>query len=144
MWIYYWEKYGYLRAQQLFVSDYFKDKGHIVNGKSHLVNVLGGKLEFLKMVKGSNQSTYLGLKKRFDKLTESNAFSKGVISKILDIWEKEGIESAMKFYYSKNPKKQSVSEIEKLTSQPEIIVDDEMLRLILESLDNQGFEDITD
>ena len=58
MWIYYWEKYGYEKAQQIFIRDYIKDKGHVKNINAHLVNVLDGKLEYLKMVKGVEDSTY--------------------------------------------------------------------------------------
>ncbi|CAI8153743.1 MAG: Uncharacterised protein [Formosa sp. Hel3_A1_48] len=36
---------------------------------AHLVNVLDGKLEFLKMVKGIEDGTYRGLKERFNALT---------------------------------------------------------------------------
>jgi len=51
MWLYYWEKYGYEKAQQIFTRDYITDKGHVKKGKPNLINVLDGKLEFLKMVK---------------------------------------------------------------------------------------------
>lgn len=95
MWLYYWEKYGYEKAEQIFKRDYIADKGHVKNINAHLVNVLDGKLEFLKMVKGVEEGTYKGLKERFDLLV-------GVtdpINQLLDIWGKEGIESAMDEYY---------------------------------------------
>jgi hypothetical protein len=69
MWLYYWEKYGYEKAEQIFKRDYIADKGHVKNMNAHLVNVLDGKLEFLKMVKGAEDGTYKRLKERFDKLT---------------------------------------------------------------------------
>lgn len=69
MWLYYWEKYGYEKAEQIFKRDYIADKGHVKNMNAHLVNVLDGKLEFLKMVKGIEDGTYRGLKERFDKMT---------------------------------------------------------------------------
>lgn len=71
MWLYYWEKYGYEKAHQLFKRDYFADKGHVKNMHAHLENVLDGKLEFLKMVKGPEDETYRGLKRRFMKLIGS-------------------------------------------------------------------------
>ncbi|MCZ2100084.1 MAG: reverse transcriptase family protein [Chitinophagales bacterium] len=98
MYLYYWEKYGYEKAESIFKRDYLADKGHVKNMNAHLVNVLDGKLEFLKMVKGSEDSTYLGLRKRFDKIA-------GIIDPInhvIDIWEKEGIDKAMDVYYSNN------------------------------------------
>jgi hypothetical protein len=69
MWLYYWEKYGYEKAQQIFTRDYITDKGHVKKGKPNLINVLDGKLKFLKMVKGEEDSTYKTLKRRFEKLT---------------------------------------------------------------------------
>lgn len=70
MWLYYWEKYGYKKAEQIFKRDYIADKGHVKNLEAHLINVLDGKLEFLKMVKGVEDGTYINLKERFFKLTD--------------------------------------------------------------------------
>ena len=94
MWLYYWEKYGYEKAQEIFTKDYIKDKGHVKNAKPNLINVLDGKLEYLKMVKGREDSTYNKLKARFDALSSE----KLPINDILDVWEKEGIEKAMEKY----------------------------------------------
>jgi RNA-directed DNA polymerase len=96
MWLYYWEKYGYEKAEAIFKRDYIADKGHVKNIKTSLVNVLIGKLEFLKMVKGVEDETYLGLRGKLQKLTCYNGqFSDAeIIEKILDIWEKDGIEQA--------------------------------------------------
>lgn len=71
MWLYYWEKYGYEKAQQIFTRDYIIDKGHLKKGKPDLLNVLDGKLEFLMMVKGIEDSTFKTLNKRYDKLTKA-------------------------------------------------------------------------
>lgn len=95
MWLYYWEKYGYEKAEQIFKKDYIADKGHVKNMNAHLINVLDGKLEFLKMVKGAEDGTYKGLKQRFDKL----AGITDPINQLLDTWEKDGMESAMDVYY---------------------------------------------
>lgn len=99
MWLYYWEKYGYEKADQIFKRDYIADKGHVKNKNAHLVNVLDGKLEFLKMVKGIEDRTFKGLKKRFDKLTGMN----DPMNQLLDLWENKGIEDAMKNYYKSPP-----------------------------------------
>lgn len=66
MWIYYWEKYGYEKAQSIFLRDYKAEKGHVKKGNPNLDNVLDGKLEFLKMVKGDKDSTYVKLRERFE------------------------------------------------------------------------------
>ncbi len=96
MWLHYWEKYGYEKAEQIFKRDYIADKGHVKHMNNHLLNVLDGKLEFLKMVKGTNDSTYTKLKARFDLLVGSI----DPVNKILETWEKEGIEKAMGMYYN--------------------------------------------
>lgn len=95
MWLYYWEKYGYEKAEQIFKRDYIADKGHVKNINAHLVNVLDGKLEFLKMVKGVEDGTYKGLKSRFDILV---GFT-DPINQILNAWQTEGIDQAMSIYY---------------------------------------------
>lgn len=91
MWLYYWEKYGYTKADKIFKRDYAVDKGHIKKGAPTFEYVLMGKLEYLKMVKGHNDPTYMKLKARFDKLRSYNSFEE----KILSTWEKDGIEKAM-------------------------------------------------
>jgi retron-type reverse transcriptase len=98
MWLYYWERYGYERASGFFLQQYIADKGHVKNGKPDMANVIGGKLDYLKMVKGADNVLYLKLKVRFDKL--SGAIDP--IEKILDVWEFDGINSAMDFYYNDN------------------------------------------
>ncbi|COX31135.1 Uncharacterised protein [Mycobacterium tuberculosis] len=95
MWLYYWEKYGYEKAEQIFKRDYIADKGHVKNINAHLVNVLDGKLEFLKMVKGAEDGTYKGLKEMFDILV---GFT-DPINQVLNAWENEGIDQAMSVYY---------------------------------------------
>ena len=95
MWIYYWERYGYEKAQQIFIKDYIADKGHVKKGDPNLINVVDGKLEFLKMVKGDQDTTYKTLRKRFDMLSRAV----GPFNKVLDIWENESIEKAMEVFY---------------------------------------------
>ena len=100
MWLYYWERYGYERAYTFFLQQYLADKGNIVKGKPDMSNVIGGKLDYLKMVTGSDNQLYLKLKGRFELLTcKGNS-----ISNILEIWEKEGIEKAMESYYGYDSK----------------------------------------
>ena len=92
MWLYYWENYGYSKTYSYFSKHYFAEKGKIKRGNPDMASVIRGKLDYLKMVKGSENEMYLKLRGRFDLLTfRSNP--------ILDIWEKEGIEKAMEIYY---------------------------------------------
>jgi retron-type reverse transcriptase len=95
MYLYYWEKYGIEKAEQIFRKDYAIDKGHVKKGNPSLENVLDGKLNFLKMVKGIEDDTYKGLKERFDKLVGIT----DPINQVLNTWETEGIDQAMSIYY---------------------------------------------
>lgn len=74
-----WEKYGYNEAYKRFYTHYKKTKGHVKKGEPVLENVLFGKLQYLRMVKGSKDSVYMSLKNRYDKLTGPlNMNSKGM------------------------------------------------------------------
>ncbi len=95
MWLYYWERYGYERASGFFLQEYLADKGHIKKGKPDMANVIAGKLDYLKMVKGSENQLYFKLKARFHKLINLE----NPINKLLDIWENEGIIKAMELHY---------------------------------------------
>jgi retron-type reverse transcriptase len=102
MWLYYWEKYEYEKAEQIFRRDYVSDKGHVKNMNSKLIHVLDGKLEFLKMVKGPEDSNYLGLKVRYDKLTETKFKKTDVksadLNSILDVFATKGLTEAMELF----------------------------------------------
>ncbi len=69
MWLYYWETYGYERAQNYFVQQYITEKGKSVKGKPDMINVIDGKLNYLKMVKGADNELYKKFKARFEKIT---------------------------------------------------------------------------
>ena len=68
MWLYYWESYGYDRAQSFFQQQYIADKGFAIKGRPDMINVIDGKLNYLKMVKGDSNDLYLKLRERFDNL----------------------------------------------------------------------------
>lgn len=107
MWLYYWEKYGYEKAQQIFTKDYIADKGHVKKGEPNLINVLDGKLEFLKMVKSVEDSTYKTVKKRFDKLTETKEkiqTEKVDLDAVLETIITKGLDQGISLYdkYKKN------------------------------------------
>jgi RNA-directed DNA polymerase len=96
MWLYYWETYGYEKANDYFTSHYLADKGHIAKGKPNMSNVISGKLDFLKMVRGGENALYLKLRGRFDALARRS----DSISDVLDIWETKGIDEAMELFYN--------------------------------------------
>jgi RNA-directed DNA polymerase len=95
MWLYYWERYGYERAYTYFLVQYVSDKVNIKKGKPDMASVIFGKLDYLKMVKGADNELYLKLKSRFNLLIGFE----DPIKQVLNVWETDGIEQAMEFYY---------------------------------------------
>lgn len=72
LWLHYWEVFGVERAQQYFVKQYIKDRGHVKSHNAHIENVIGGKLDYMRMVLGENNPAYKKLKKRYDNLIGNN------------------------------------------------------------------------
>ncbi|EIM74591.1 RNA-directed DNA polymerase [Nitritalea halalkaliphila LW7] len=104
MWIYFWERYGYAKAQQIFLRDYLRDKGHLKDvSTSSLQQVCSGKLEFLKMVKGPEDSTYQQLASRFHALTtKEKASASGAtnLERVVDTILGQGLEQGLRLYDS--------------------------------------------
>lgn len=65
-----WEKEGYAKAYSKFYPKYKKEKGYIKKGEPVMENVIGGKLNYLRMVKGANDAAYKKLQERYDKLQQ--------------------------------------------------------------------------
>lgn len=75
-----WETIGYDQANKLF-SDCYRKKGHKKYvDVPEMRNVLDGKLEYLKMVKGIGDMTYLRLKDRYDRLVSKSD------TKVINSW----------------------------------------------------------
>lgn len=72
-----WEKEGYGKAYAYFYSKYKHDKGYIKKGEPVMENVVDGKLNYLRMVKGKNNSTYNKLQERFNRLQTVVYIDKG-------------------------------------------------------------------
>ena len=64
-----WEKYGYSDAYARFYPKYKKEKGYIKKGEPVLENVIDGKLNYLRMIKGSEDRTYQKLHERYMSLS---------------------------------------------------------------------------
>lgn len=96
-WLYFWEKYGEEKANDLFIKAYSADKGHVNQEEPAMRQVIDGKLLYLKMVKGEDDTTYLKLKNRFEALKDGTRPID--INKLLNIWENKGVEAAMNYYY---------------------------------------------
>lgn len=73
--LYIWDKYGYSAAMSRFYPKYKAEKGHVKKGNPDLTNVLDGKLMYLKMVKGDDDSVYVRLYTKFQELVNRDAGS---------------------------------------------------------------------
>lgn len=106
MWLYYWEQYGYTKASAYFLARYKADKGHVKKGQPNMANVIAGKLEYLKMVKGEGNEMYLKLRGRFDNLAEEKSEAllskESHLNKVVEILINDGLDNAMNYYNPKN------------------------------------------
>jgi RNA-directed DNA polymerase len=64
-WLFLWQKFGYDAACARFIEEYRTDKGHVKKQLPEMSNVISGKLEYLKMVKGSEDRVYIKLHSAF-------------------------------------------------------------------------------
>lgn len=65
-----WERYGYSKAYACFYPRYKKEKGYIKKGEPVMENVIEGKLNYLKMIRGVNNPSYLKLVHRYNNLQQ--------------------------------------------------------------------------
>ncbi len=82
MWLYYWERYGESKTNEWFSTQYVKDRGHVKKRVPELRNVISGKLDYLQMVKGPDDESYVRLKERFSALTGDEHDEKKIFSSI--------------------------------------------------------------
>ena len=68
--LYIWDRYGYTAASSRFIPKYKSEKGHVKKGNPELLNVMEGKLLYLKMVKGDEDSVYKRLHDKFQRLAD--------------------------------------------------------------------------
>ena len=106
MWLNLWERYGYERANSTFLKKMGSPLNAISNvkpQKAELKNTLDGKLNYLSMVKGSNNNTYVKLNQRFltlrPRIELSPAEQRSAhIDTTLELLLNNGINDAMAFY----------------------------------------------
>jgi predicted DNA binding protein len=134
--LYMWDRYGYNVAYSKFFPKYKAEKGHVKKGDPDLINVIEGKLLYLKMVKSGEDTVYQRLFERFCKLADKdnlaqNTNAKGVTyletssvsdfekknsTKVDIIWSDKGKRYAC---FMLNEKKHLVSVIKSLTIEEE-------------------------
>jgi RNA-directed DNA polymerase len=98
-----WEVKGYDKANELHETHYVNEKGFTrYNGNiPRMELVVGGKLEFLGMVRGKENTQYRLLKLRFDQLCKKEQVDVDYLKQILDLWEEKGLKKAMERYYNR-------------------------------------------
>lgn len=105
MWLYYWETYGYTKTHEFFLKQFEADKKSVIGGVPDMKSVMSGKLEFLKMVKGSENELYLKLRGRFEALTGISVKTSERdkhLSKVIDILLEKGVDEAMDYFKPSN------------------------------------------
>lgn len=68
--LYIWEKEGYAKAYALFYPKYKHEKVYIKEGKPVMENVISGKLNYLRMIRGENNTAYQKLQARYNTLIQ--------------------------------------------------------------------------
>lgn len=63
-----WESQGYGEAYAYFYPHYKHEKGYIKKGEPIIENVIEGKLNYLRMVRGGNDDSYKKLRSRYERL----------------------------------------------------------------------------
>ena len=134
--LYMWDRYGYNVAYSKFYPMYKAEKGHVKKGEPDLINVIEGKLLYLKMVKGGEDSVYQRLYEKYCRLADKdyiaqNTNAKGVTyletssisdfekknsTKIEIVWSDKGKRYA---FFMLDEKKQLVTVIKSLTIEEE-------------------------
>lgn len=127
-WLYKWERYGWIKAEKYFQKEYFKDQGHIIESRMNInqpemfvdvplvldsqikiplpamQNVISGKLQYLKIVRGADDKLYKKLNSRFlGLITEliGDISSKDLIDEVLETINVDSFEKGMDIYISK-------------------------------------------
>ncbi len=85
-WLYLWETYGYSKASEIFSRDYSKSKVIVEDKDINMSKILYHKIEYLKMVKGIDNSTYIKLKARYENIISSKTLN--TTSNLLSVLEK--------------------------------------------------------
>lgn len=111
MYLHYCESYGVNIAKEIFLKDFIDNNTDEIKIKPPSIeSYLRGKLNYLSMVKGKNNSTYLKLETRFNKLFEKKTT---IIGQIIDLWKEKGIDAARDKYYN-SLKQKTDKEIEEI------------------------------
>lgn len=79
--LYIWSRYGYTAAMSKFMPKYKEKNGYLKKGVPDMMNVIEGKLLYLKMVKGGEDPVYVKLYEKFIDLMKRDASADNISSK---------------------------------------------------------------
>lgn len=98
MYLYYCERYGIEKAENIYHRDYkeVRKEGELFINPGKLENILKGKLNYLSMVKGKDDPVYIKLSNRYNLIFEKKTTR---IDEIILHWVALGIDAARKKYY---------------------------------------------
>lgn len=98
-----WKTKGYASASTRHEVYYQNEKGYLrYNGAVPKMElVIGGKIEYLKMVRGEQDTTYRLLKLRFDQLCKKENVDEVFLKEVLLLWQDDSLENAMNRFYSR-------------------------------------------
>lgn len=108
-WLYKWERYGLVKSMNFFKKDYYEDQQHVIESKNiksaaSMVNVIRGKLLYLKMVRGPEDELFKKLNDRFLKLInplKDKKATSDLLNEVLETINVDGFEKGMDIYISK-------------------------------------------
>lgn len=89
--LYMWDRYGYNVAYSKFFPKYKEELGYVKKGNPDLVNVIDGKLMYLKMVKGEDDSVYIWLHTKFSRLADKETIAQNTNTKGVTYMETSGV-----------------------------------------------------
>lgn len=128
--LYIWEAFGYKIAHEKFCHHYNITKGYIKSHTPKLEEVLLGKLQYLKTIKGAQDSTYQTLQYRFDMLNDPPM--------------EQCISTEIPDYSEETPSELSATQPESATESNEKVEnDDSSFKRIIQTLEANGCERIT-
>lgn len=98
-----WDTKGYEIASLLHEKYYVREKGFVRYSGTipKMEIVVGGKLEFLGMVRGKDNSMYIGMKLLYDKLCKKSNYSKEDYELLLHLFNTKGAKASLDRYYNK-------------------------------------------
>jgi RNA-directed DNA polymerase len=104
-----WKNHGYEVANAKHLHYYTREKGfQKYNGRIPAIEeVVGGKIEYLGMVRGKEDGTYRLMKLQFDELCMKQDMTVDDFKTVFDLLESKGVKKAADFFYNRRNVKEN-------------------------------------